>query len=71
MQSHLPSCWVELYLTAWWPPPPWRLHLASFALFHLSLGLHGRGGTPKATAARARKVLERVPGPWFATHGGQ
>ena len=42
MQSHLP-CWVELYLTAWWPPSPWRLHLASFALFHVSLGLHGRG----------------------------
>ena len=39
MQSHLPSCWVALYLTTWWPPSPWRLHLASFALFHLSLGL--------------------------------
>ena len=38
MQSHLPSCWVE-YLTTWWPPSPWRLHLASFALFHLNLGL--------------------------------
>ena len=43
MQSHLPSCWAELYMTAWWPPSPWRLHLASLTLFHLSLGLHGRG----------------------------
>ena len=41
MQSHLPSCWVVLYLTTWWPPSPWRFHLASFALFHLSLGLQG------------------------------
>ena len=68
MQSHLPSCWVELYLTAWWPPSPWRLHLASFALFHVSLGLHGRGGHPRPQRPEHGRYLSAyLARLWFAT----
>ena len=68
MQSHLPSCWMELYLTAWWPPSPWRLHLASFALFHLSLGLHGRGGPPRPQRPKHGRYLSAYLALlWFAT----
>ena len=49
MHSHLPSCWVVLYLTTWWPPSPWRLILASFALFHFCLGLRGWRGLARPT----------------------
>ena len=67
MQSHLPSCWAELYLTAWWPPSPWRLHLASFVLFHLSLGLHGRGAHPRPQRPAHGKCLSAYLALlWFA-----
>ena len=47
---------MVLYPTTWWPFSPWRLHLASFALFHLSLGLRGWSGPARPT----RQVHGRV-----------
>ena len=49
--------WYVLYLTTWWPPSPWHLHLASFALFHLSLGLRGWEGPAKPTRPVHGKVF--------------
>ena len=72
MQSHLPSCWAELYLTAWWPPSFWPL-APPFGLVRpvrFEPGSAWPGGTPKATTARARKVLERVLGLLAVGHPG-
>ena len=67
MQSHLQSCWVVLYLTTSWLPSPWRLHLASFALFHLSLGLRGWKGRAKPHRPEHGRVLRAYLALlWFA-----
>ena len=62
MQTHLPSCWVELYLslvaTLPMAPPPGLVRFVPF-----EPGSARLGGTPKAATARARQVLKRVPGP--------
>ena len=68
MHSHLPSCWVVLYLTTWWPPSPWRLILASFALFHFCLGRRGWRWLARPTrplqGSDLRAYLALL---WFAT----
>ena len=68
MQSHLPSCWAALYLTAWWLPSPWRFRLASFALFHFSLGLRGwRGPARPARLIHGSDCTAYLAFLWFAT----
>ena len=73
MQSHLPSCWAALYLTAWWPPSRWHLHLASFALFHFSLGLRGKDCTRPVHGKDFRPVQQgpNQPGLYTARTSGR
>ena len=60
--------WYVLYLTTWWPPSPWRFHLASFALFHLSLGLRGcRGPARPARPEHGRVRRAYLAHLWLST----